>query len=274
MGAPNGMPAIWPVQQHAQRATSLPDDAAGVFAPGWDVSLDKTSSGANHLAAYGLGSPFPEDAKLCAALSTFWPAVAPDVFRTFVNIEQANTNGTIAPLTDEEIGQVGSLPLDGIPGPKVVVINGQSLVEFPSFLNADYVRQAMGNRFSIRLTSRISAEEYQGRMLASCKIFSVLANLGDIIAARNAWLILSFREMSPGDAKLQSAQSDAGVILEGKVYAVRVCRIAPVVKPKTDARLDRMPLVDEREFYATARSLMVLSKMATDPRFGANPSEP
>jgi hypothetical protein len=30
------------------------------------------------IAAYGLGSPFPEDAKLCAALNSFWPAVAPD----------------------------------------------------------------------------------------------------------------------------------------------------------------------------------------------------
>jgi hypothetical protein len=67
------------------RFSSLPDDCAGVFAPGWDVAADRLPgrNGAVHLAAYGLGSPFPEDAKLCAALSTFWPAVAPDVFRTF-----------------------------------------------------------------------------------------------------------------------------------------------------------------------------------------------
>lgn len=274
MGVPNGLPSLWPVQQRALRTTSLPDDAAGKFAPGWDVSVDKTSSGNEHLAAYGLGSPFPEDAKLCAALSTFWPAVAPDVFRTFVKIELANTNGTIAPLTDEEIGQSGSLPLDGIPGPKVIIVNGQSLVEFPSFLNTDYVRQAVENRLSLRLTSRISAEEYQGRMLASCRIYSVLANLGNITAVRNKWLILSFREASSGDSELQSAQSEAGVILEGKVYAARVCRITSVVTPKTDPRLDRMPLIDDRKYYASASSLMVLSKTATDPRFGASPSEP
>ncbi len=62
------------------RATCLPDDAAGVFAPGWAVSTDALNN-TRHLAAYGLGSPFPEDAKLCAALSTFWPAVAPDTAR-------------------------------------------------------------------------------------------------------------------------------------------------------------------------------------------------
>jgi hypothetical protein len=273
MGGPNGLPSLWPVQPHAQRTTSLPDDAAGLFAPGWDVSVDTSSSGNQHLAAYGLGSPFPEDAKLCAALSTFWPAVAPDVFRTFVHLEHANANGTIAPLTDEEIGQSGTLPLDGITGPKVVTINGQSLVEFPSFLNADYVRQAVENRFSIRLTSRISAEEYQRRILAASRVFSVLANLGDIIAARNTWLMLSFREVSSGDSELQSAQSEAGVVLEGKVYGGRVCRMAPLVKPKTDPHLDRMPLVDDRQFFVSASALQVLTKRSTDPRFGSSLSE-
>jgi len=50
------------------RHSHLPDDAAGIFAPGWDVARDwiKLPSGQIvwHLASYGLGSPFPEDAKL------------------------------------------------------------------------------------------------------------------------------------------------------------------------------------------------------------------
>ena len=54
-----------------------------MFAPGWDISVDGRAGGPEHLAAYGLGSPFPEDSKLCAALSAFWPAVAPDAARTF-----------------------------------------------------------------------------------------------------------------------------------------------------------------------------------------------
>ena len=53
----------------------LTDAASNEFAPGWDVSLDR-QDGTVFYAAYGLGSPFPEDAKLCAALNSFWPAVA------------------------------------------------------------------------------------------------------------------------------------------------------------------------------------------------------
>ena len=277
MGAPTGQPADWPVQPDVQRSSMLPDDAAGYFAPGWDVALDTDPvSGADHLAAYGLGSPFPEDAKLCAALSTFWPAVAPDVFRTFVTVRQAgaNANGTIAPLTDEEIGQSGTLPWDGIAGPHEITVNGQPFIEFPAFLNADYVRQAVENRFSIRLTARIGVEEYQARILAACRMYSVLAKLGSIKAARNKWLMLSFREVTSGDMDLQAAQSEAGLVLPGKVYAARFCRIVATVTPKINARTERMPAVEVARFFASPTALMTLVKRAGDPRFATSRSEP
>jgi hypothetical protein len=63
-------------------ASHLTDAASNEFDPGWDISLGGDDMG-NYLAAYGLGSPFPEDAKLCAALNSFWPAAAPDASRTF-----------------------------------------------------------------------------------------------------------------------------------------------------------------------------------------------
>ena len=63
-------------------ASWLPDAASGVFAPGWDVSQHRINGRLNYVA-YGLGSPFPEDSKLCAALNSFWPAVAPDSSRTY-----------------------------------------------------------------------------------------------------------------------------------------------------------------------------------------------
>jgi hypothetical protein len=56
--------------QKATLHSYLPDAASGIFAPGWDISLDYTR-GVRHLASYGLGSPFPEDSKLCAALSSY-----------------------------------------------------------------------------------------------------------------------------------------------------------------------------------------------------------
>jgi hypothetical protein len=148
------------------RASTLPDDGASVFASGWDVAVDvrgPVDTGTPHLAAYGLGSPFPEDAKLCAALSTFWPAVSPDVYRTMSpHTGNSRLRGTVAPLTDEEIGQVGTLPWDGVPGPKVVQVGGQDFLEMGSFLHVDYVTNAVENRFSGRLTSpltkRVGAE--------------------------------------------------------------------------------------------------------------------
>jgi hypothetical protein len=63
-------------------ASWMTDAASNVFAPGWDISLG-TDGRDLFYAAYGLGSPFPEDSKLCAALNSFWPAVAPDASRTF-----------------------------------------------------------------------------------------------------------------------------------------------------------------------------------------------
>ena len=72
------------------------------------------SRGVEHLAAYGLGSPFPEDSKLCAALSTFWPAVAPDATRSFQPNPSNASWPSVSPLTDTEIGIEGDLPWDGI----------------------------------------------------------------------------------------------------------------------------------------------------------------
>ena len=55
----------------------LPDGAAGLFDPGWDGSMGvrRGPDGMlmRFLASHGLGSPFLEDAKICAALGSYWP---------------------------------------------------------------------------------------------------------------------------------------------------------------------------------------------------------
>lgn len=205
-----------PLSLSRQRHSCLPDDAAGVFAPGWDVSTDITKRGnrsIHHLAAYGLGSPFPEDSKLCAALSTFWATVAPDITRG-MSIAPGNPDlrHTVAPLTDEEIGQVGSLPWDGNPGPKIVSINGQLFAECASFLHVDYVHSALEGRFTSRLTARINSEEYERRVLAMAFTYAVL---GD---NQNHWFVLSFLMVPAGNPELQKAQLDASVVMPGTVY--------------------------------------------------------
>ena len=85
-------------------ASFLPDAASNEFEPGWDVSLVRDDVGL-YYAAYGLGSPFLEDAKLCAALNSFWPAVAPDASRTFhMGLKSTFASPTAIPLMDNELG--------------------------------------------------------------------------------------------------------------------------------------------------------------------------
>src|SRR5262249_26070884 len=127
----------------------------------------------DHLAGYRLGSPFPEDAKLCAALSTFWPAVAPDATRE-MEPSKGNESGTVSPLTDAEVGQIGGMPWDGVPGPRVVLGGGQEFAEFASFQHVDYVRNALERKFTLRLTARVDAPEYQRRVLALAFAYLVL----------------------------------------------------------------------------------------------------
>jgi hypothetical protein len=269
-------------QQDVLRASTLPDDGAGVFAPGWDVSVDVKGAfetGPIHLAAYGLGSPFPEDVKLCAALSTFWPAVAPDVYRTMsLHTGNPDLRGTVAPLTDEEIGQVGSLPWDGVPGPKVVEINGKAFVEMASFLNVDYVINAVENRFSNRLTARISAEEYERRMIAAARVHWVLSGGSNVAKERTRWLFLSFRTVSTGDPELQSAQNDAGHIMEGPIYRVETCFIGdtdedPSLASPKGPRFRLLPLVRRNFFFVSSVDSLALRRRDENPQWSRTIAE-
>ncbi len=202
----------------SNRHACLPDAASGTFAPGWDVSLALTGE-REHLAAFGLGSPFPEDAKLCAALSAFWPAVAPDAARAF------NPNGsdpnveewpTVCPLTDEEIGIVGSLPWDGYSGPR---LRPDGRVEYVAFAYADYVRSALDRKFTAALTSRMTVDDYRHRVLAMARVYRALRIRGQGIAKKKAaWAVLSFREAESTDQERQEAEQAMGASLQDVVY--------------------------------------------------------
>ena len=212
--------SVRPLSTDVMRYSSLPDDAAGVFAPGWAVGTDVDGNDIHHLAAYGLGSPFPEDAKLCAALSTFWPAVAPDAARSMsAHTGNQNMQGTVAPLSDVEIGQQPPvIPWDGVIGPRLVEIDGQEFVEFESFLHVDYTQTAVTGGFSSRFTGRVTAEIYAERMKA---LHTIYARLN---VDRNAVLVLSFRHIASDDEELQRAQTDAATLLRKAVYRVSLLR--------------------------------------------------
>ncbi len=256
-----------PFSRDASRHSCLPDDCAGEFAPGWDVSTDKKSSQGHpihHLAAYGLGSPFPEDSKLCAALSTFWPAVAPDATRGMSPSSGADElRSTVAPLTDEEIGQSGSLPWDGVAGPTVRTIGGQEFAECESFLHVDYVQQALDGRFSLRLTARVSSEEYERRMRAMGLVYSVIGQ------DRNSRFVLSFRQVLAGNDELQDAQIDASVVLPGAAYRIDVIRGGGDTEQlhPTDFRKRLLPLIDRRFFLVDPANRIVLQRRAEQMRW-------
>src|SRR4029079_5194119 len=111
--------------------TGLPDGSPGLFDPGWDTSqgiyyTDRNRPLQKFLAGYGLGSPFVEDAKLCAALGAYWPGVSPDATRTFQPDKRLSGLSypwpTMVPLPDAEIGIVPAeggqyMPWDGVRGP-------------------------------------------------------------------------------------------------------------------------------------------------------------
>jgi hypothetical protein len=193
-----------PTTRHAH----LPDAAASVFAPGWDTGRDETQ-GTTHLASYGLGSPFPEDAKLCAALSSFWPAVAPDAGRSFSRVFP-----TATPLTDVEIGSVGELPWDGVPGPRLIPDgDGGGRVEYASFDHVDYVNSALDAGFSLFLTGRVDTAEYTTRILAIARTNVALAVVAPEMLG---WRMTSFQPVVAGDQALARAEEETGAPLLGE----------------------------------------------------------
>jgi hypothetical protein len=167
----------------------LPDAASNVFQPGWDISLGQDARGTFH-TAFGLGSPFPEDAKLCAALNSFWPAAAPDATRTF----GLQGSPTAQPLLDVELGlhprhplvQGGQLPShpgwDGEFGPFFEDVGGQRFVNYASKDRSDYVSNAL--RGEIRLTPllEVDAEEMIRRMEALRACIRVLPPADDKVS--------------------------------------------------------------------------------------------
>ncbi len=237
-----------PVVPTTGRHAALPDAAAGVFAPGWDTSSDLIPDIPGeriHLASYGLGSPFPEDAKLCAALSTFWPAVAPDTERTFFG-DQSSTRpgqetGTVCPLTDEENGAAqGSISWDGLRGPRVIAEDTNSTtVRYPSYELADYTLNALEGRFSIAATKDIDFQEYTSRILVTLRMYRLL-RIEDI-GTKKSLHILSFRKIESEDSTLRQAQREAGQALSGPVYRFDVFN-------ETDATRLPSSSIDEEDF--------------------------
>lgn len=194
-----GSPAFGPqapiAGQHNRMVSSLADGASDVFAPGWDASLSRDSSGL-FLTSSGLGSPFPEDAKLCAAIASFWPAVAPDNGRTFGNDRSPQIDIRLEnqlPMLDEELGfhprhervtanEVESFRgWDGEFGPFFQSVQKKLHVNYVAIERSDYVVQSAAGRIKVSLTAEVQSEELIARHQALLAAESVLRTTEQVV---------------------------------------------------------------------------------------------
>jgi hypothetical protein len=163
--------------------TYLGDAASGIFDPGWDVSFDGDIK-ADFIASNGLGSPFPEDAKLCAALNSFWPSVAPDATRTFGLFPPHWNATTSIPLMDDELGLHARHPSvlakaasestgwDGEQGP--FFERSGKVVNHRDIAQSDYVTNALQGKFTLTALALVTPSEFFGRMNAIRACIQVL----------------------------------------------------------------------------------------------------
>jgi len=178
----------------SDRTSFLPDASSTVFAPGWDVTYAAHETGKPFYATYGLGSPFPEDVKLCAAANSFWPAVSPDASRTFGRADAP----TAMPLMDGELGyhdhhlrvQKGvarsNRGWDGEQGP---FLTGDGLrVNYADIERSDYVANLRDGLMSFRQLAQIDADE-MGRRMDALRVAVKAADNGKTPAETSLWLI-------------------------------------------------------------------------------------
>lgn len=135
------------------------------------------------MVSYGLGSPFPEDAKLCAALNSFWPAVAPDSSRTYgFRPPQPNRPRrqlfTSIPLTDRELGYHPQHPRvlakevdsasgwDGDFGPHLSHVSGNWYVYASNPMRSDLTKSALDGNVHLAGLDRLTSAAFISRIHA------------------------------------------------------------------------------------------------------------
>jgi hypothetical protein len=263
----------------------MPDASPGLFDPGWDTSEGVYFYGGGQktqrfLAGYALGSPFVEDAKLCAALGAYWPAVSPDGTRTYQPDKFLNGITypwpTISPLTDEEIGIDPAadgkyMPWDGVRGPLVQQVNGKDVAVYTNAIRADYL-DLMGT-MTAALTSRVDQQEYQTRVMAMSSVYWALGihdpeiiakaptekkGIIDVVAEKSKWAVRSFKVVKAGDAELGAAEQGAQAKLSGpRLYRFEIFRWGQQTQDPHDLQLVYVEMLDRVVAYSDGKSALL-----------------
>jgi hypothetical protein len=276
--------------------TGLPDTSPGLFDPGWDTSqgiyfTDPDSPLQKFLVGYGLGAPFVEDAKLCAAYGAYWPGVSPDATRTFQ--PGKSLSGilypwpSIAPLTDEEIGIVPSgggryMPWDGVRGPSVRTVDGRKVAAYRDAFRVDYLDTP--GTMTAALTSRIDFDEYTARVMAMSRVYWSLGihdpeierkhrdsrdpetgepdghekALIEIMRAKSSWAVRSFRPVAARDAALAAAERATRVRLNGpKRYRFEVFRWGEQTTDPQDIRVVLVEMLETALVFVDGDTVLI-----------------
>lgn len=212
------------------RQSWLPDAAAGLFGPGWEIATDRVNPDDHRttfLCGYRLGSPLTEDVRLCAAVGSYWPAVSPDTTRTFEPTK--SSRHTVIPLTDAEIGLVGNNPWDGVVGPRLIDYEGRQVVEYTALAYSDYTQGALREELSLQLTSRVGPSEYYERVLVMQQAYKALDAHSK--TEKGMWAVLSFDKIVRPHADLAWAEQEAGQTLQDNIYGFKIYRHGAVSTP-------------------------------------------
>ncbi|HYF56500.1 MAG TPA: hypothetical protein VEA41_19760 [Salinarimonas sp.] len=265
------------------RYSGLPDQSPGVFDPGWDASQgihysDPDVEVQPYLQSFGLGTPFVEDVKLCAALGSYWPAVAPDSARTFAPVKRGPGFDypwpTVVPLTDEEIGIVPTAvglykPWDGVRGPRLETIEGRQVAVYPDINRVDMLANL--DRMTAELLARIDLEETKTRVMAMACVYwglgihdPALAEqhkgkaVVETLKAKAGWAVLSFRPVAADDGALREAEAAAGSRLAGaRRYGLHLFRPGTERPHPSDLQSVVVELGEQAFAFSDATSALV-----------------
>jgi hypothetical protein len=239
------------------RPSSLPDAAAGVFGPGWEVGKIRQQSEdgtwLDCLSGYQMASPFTEDVRICAALGSYWPGVAPDSARTF---EPRGNLHTIIPLTDQEVGQTGGPAWDNQRGPRLVQQAGDWIVQYHAYEYTDYTQVALDGRFSLQRTGSTTPQDYEDRVLSMHRVYNVLG-IGNDKPLRNTWPLLSFTLVQRPNLELDTAEQEAGLQLNGWVHRFQLYQRGLSWIPDFDFKLRHVEIQRQVRLLVSAEAILV-----------------
>jgi hypothetical protein len=266
---PNGP---WSIEK-----VGLPDGAVGLFDPGWDTSQGVYYRSADlplqkFLAGYGLGSPFIEDAKICAAFGAYWPGLAPDSTRQYAPDKKIGgvvyPYPTIAPLTDEELGSAPLedgkfMPWDGVPGPRLATFQGRQVAAYTDIMRVDYIDKV--GTMTAALTSRIDTDEYLARILAMEAVYWGLGihdpditPWNKVVEEKAAWAVLSFRTAKAEDSGLAAAEKATGIKLAGlRRYFFHIYRWGKVNPDPDDMRIVFVDMLEPAFAYVSGNTVLI-----------------